>query len=39
MASSPLVTMLCAILFFGEQITAYRLIGASFVILGIILIM
>jgi transporter family protein len=39
MASSPLVTMICAILFFGEQITAYRLIGASFVVLGIILIM
>lgn len=39
MASSPLVTMICAIIFLGEQITAFRVIGATFIILGIILIM
>lgn len=39
MASSPLVTMICAIIFLGEQITMFRLIGASFIILGIILIL
>jgi transporter family protein len=38
MASSPLVTMICAIIFLGEQITTFRLIGATFIILGIILI-
>lgn len=37
MASSPLVTMLCATIFLGEQITATRVVGASFIILGIIL--
>lgn len=38
MASSPLVTMICAIIFLGEQITTFRVIGATFIILGIILI-
>jgi transporter family protein len=38
MASSPLVTMICAIIFLGEQITTFRIIGAAFIILGIILI-
>jgi transporter family protein len=38
MSSSPLITILGAVLFLGEQITLLRLIGASFVILGIILI-
>lgn len=37
MSSSPLVTILCSILFLGEQITLLRMIGASFVVLGIIL--
>jgi transporter family protein len=38
MASSPLITMICAIIFLGEQITTFRVIGATFIILGIILI-
>lgn len=38
MASSPLVTMICATLFLGEQITLIKIMGACFVILGIILI-
>lgn len=38
MASSPLVTMICAIIFLGEQITTFRIIGAAFIILGVILI-
>ena len=38
MSSSPLITMLCAALFLGEQITVIRLIGAGLVIAGIILI-
>jgi len=39
MASSPLVTMMGAVLFLGEEISFYKIIGASFIILGIILIM
>ena len=38
MSSSPLITILCAVLFLGEQITLMRLIGAALVIAGIILI-
>jgi bacterial/archaeal transporter family protein len=38
MSSSPLITILCAVLFLGEQMTLLRLVGASLVILGIILI-
>ena len=38
MSSSPLITILGAVLFLGEQITLLRMVGASFVILGIILI-
>ncbi len=38
MSSSPLVTIMCAVLFLGEQITLIRAIGAALVILGIILI-
>lgn len=38
MASSPLVTMMGAVLFLGEEISFYKIIGASFIILGIILI-
>lgn len=39
MASSPLVTMICATIFLGEHITALKVIGAGLIILGIILIM
>ena len=39
MSSSPLITILCSIIFFGEQITLMRLIGAGLVIAGIILIL
>lgn len=39
MSSSPLVTMICSVLFLGEQITAGRLIGAGFIITGIALIL
>ena len=38
MSSSPLITILCAVLFLGEQITLMRIVGAGFVVLGIILI-
>jgi transporter family protein len=37
MASSPLVTILCAVIFLGEQITLVRLAGAALVIIGIVL--
>lgn len=39
MSSSPLVTILCAMIFLGEQITFMRFIGAACIILGIVLIM
>ncbi len=38
MSSSPLITILCAVIFLGEQISTLRLIGAGLVMLGIILI-
>ena len=38
MSSSPLITILCAVLFLGEQINMMRLVGAGLVIAGIILI-
>jgi Predicted membrane protein len=38
MSSSPLVTILCSVLFLGEQITLIRIVGAGLVILGIVLI-
>lgn len=38
MSSSPLVTLIFAAIFLGEQITFIRLIGAIMVILGIVLI-
>lgn len=38
MSSSPLVTIIFAVIFLGEQITLLRFIGAVLVILGIILI-
>ncbi|HWP98063.1 MAG TPA: EamA family transporter [Syntrophomonadaceae bacterium] len=37
MASSPLVTMLCASIFLGEQITVFRVIGSCLVMLGIVM--
>jgi transporter family protein len=37
MSSSPLVTMICAVLFLGEQITTCRVIGAGLIIIGITL--
>ncbi len=36
MSSSPLVTIICSVLFMGEQITLERIIGAALIILGII---
>jgi len=38
MSSSPLITILCAVLFLGEQMTLIRFVGAALVIVGIILI-
>ena len=38
MSSSPLITILCAVLFLGEKMTFIRFVGAGFVVLGIILI-
>lgn len=38
MSSSPLITILCSVLFLGEQMTMIRIIGAGLVVLGIILI-
>lgn len=37
MSSSPLVTMICAVLFLGEQITINRVVGAGLIIIGIAL--
>ncbi|KNF07718.1 putative transporter, EamA-like family [Gottschalkia purinilytica] len=39
MSSSPLVTMLVSTIFLGEQLTPSRILGASLVIAGIIIIM
>ena len=39
MSSSPLVTILCSILFLGERITLERIAGAGLILIGIILIM
>jgi len=38
MSSSPLVTLVFACIFLGEKITPIRIIGAIFVIMGVILI-
>ncbi|HZK57898.1 MAG TPA: EamA family transporter [Clostridia bacterium] len=38
MSSSPLVTILMAIIFLGEQVTMTRIIGAGLVVVGIMLI-
>lgn len=37
MSSSPLVTIICSVLFLGEQVTFSRVIGAALIILGIII--
>lgn len=39
MSTSPLVTILCAVIFLGEQITLLRIAGAVLVVAGIVLIM
>lgn len=39
MSSSPLVTMLVSTIFLGEQITVTKIMGALFVIIGIMFIM
>lgn len=38
MSSSPLITILCSVIFLGEQVTFIKLAGSCFIILGIILI-
>lgn len=38
MSTSPLITLLCAAVFLGEAITAWKVIGAAYIILGIVLI-
>lgn len=38
MSSSPLITILCSVVFLGEQITFIRLVGSCIIVLGIILI-
>jgi len=38
MSTSPIVTILCAVLFLGETITLTKIIGAALVIIGIILV-
>lgn len=39
MSASPLVTMVCAVLFLGEQITVLKCLGAGYIILGILMIL
>jgi transporter family protein len=39
MSASPLVTMLCAVLFLGERLTFIKCLGAGYIILGILLIL
>jgi transporter family protein len=38
MSSSPLITMICSVIFLGEPLTSWRIIGAGYIIMGIILI-
>jgi bacterial/archaeal transporter family protein len=38
MSSSPLITIICAVIFLGEQITLLRVLGSFLIILGITLI-
>ena len=39
MSASPLVTMVCAVLFLGERLTFFKCLGAGYIVLGILLIM
>lgn len=39
MSSSPLITLICASLFLGEPLTSWRVLGACYIIFGMILIM
>jgi transporter family protein len=38
MSSSPLITILCSVVFLGEQITFLRIVGSCLIVLGIVLI-
>lgn len=38
MSCSPLISMIMAVIFLGEQITLFRLLGCCFIIVGLILI-
>jgi transporter family protein len=38
MSTSPLITMACAALFLGEPITIWRVVGAGYIVFGMILI-
>lgn len=38
MSSSPLITVICAVTFLGEAITVGKVVGAGFIILGIVLV-
>lgn len=38
MSTSPLITMTCAALFLGEPITSWRVVGACYIVFGMILI-
>ncbi|HCF71281.1 MAG TPA: transporter [Syntrophomonas sp.] len=37
MASAPLVTVICAVLLLGESLTIWKVLGACYVMLGILL--
>lgn len=37
MSSSPLITIICSVLFLGEQVTFARVIGTGLIILGIVI--
>jgi len=39
MSVSPLVTMICSNIFLGEPLTSWRIMGACYIIFGMILIM
>ncbi|MEN6326435.1 MAG: EamA family transporter [Syntrophomonas sp.] len=38
MSTSPLITMICAALLLGEPITTWKVIGACYIIFGVVLI-
>lgn len=39
MASAPLVTVICAVLLLGESLTIWKVLGACYVMLGILLLL